>query len=332
MRRATRVFLLSLAILLGLSGVSAAQVAPPLDLPADVLPPETPVDDPPAEPPTAEAQSSAATPLVGTFRLTAGSCSGAVTGSYFRMIQPGGSAAGPFVSNSDSPCGDKAYTPLRPGSDGGLITGGYQAQPQPPFDGAGNGRSARITAPQKFYGVDFATATNPTDPQTGVKVAAPEIRVDGRTLSGDLRAFAAAWNNQHFNQGAPKPDGGTPGITKRPSGTIDPETGGFTLEWTSLIVGGPFNNFTGVWRLEGTFVSSEAAPPGSSGGAAATGTADPGLTAAVAASSRSGTGTRERGLADTGAGPESIAGAVLLLGALAAARLRRRVGAEPSDG
>jgi hypothetical protein len=240
------------------------------------------------------------------------------------MIQPGGSAAGPFVSNSDSPCADKSYTPLRPGTDGGLVTRAYQSQPASPFDAGGNGKSARITAPQKFYGVDFATATNPTDPQTGTKVPAPEIEVSGNALTGDVRAFAASWNNQHFNQGAPKPDGGTPGNTKRPSGTIDPNTGAFTLEWSSLIVGGPFNNFTGVWRLQGQFVSSEAAASSGSSGPA-TGAADPGLATAVAASTRGATGGRTGGLADTGAGPESIAGGLLLLAGLAVARLRRRV-------
>ena len=171
------------------------------------------------------------------------------------MIQPGGNpSAGPFVQNTDSSCADKTYTPLSPGSDGGLVTGGFQPQPDPPFDGTGGGKAGRIAAPTKFYGVNFATATNPTDPQTGTKVAAPSVTVDGGKLSGDVRAFAAAWNNQHFNQGAPKPDGSTPGTTSGPTGTYDAATGHYVLEWTSQIVGGPFNNFTGKWHLEGTFV------------------------------------------------------------------------------
>ena len=320
-------------LLLGLLVWAASPAGAQLPTVGEVLPVDPPPPDDDGSTPTEERAQSAsnAAPLVGTFRIAAGSCASERSGSFFRMIQPGGSATGPFVSNSDSPCGDKSYTPLRPGSDGGLVTRTYQAQPASPFDAAGNGKSARITAPQKFYGVDFATATNPTDPQTNAKVSAPEIEVSGTTLTGDVRAFAAAWNNQHFNQGAPKPDGSTPGITKRPSGTIDPNTGAFNLEWTSLIVGGPFNNFTGVWRLEGTFVSSEAASAGGGGSAPVTGAADPGLTAAVAASARSATG-RTGGLADTGAGPESIVGAALLIGGLAAARLRRRVGASgPTD-
>ncbi len=37
------------------------------------------------------------------------------------------------------------------------------------------------------------------------------------------------------------------------TGAYDAETGAFVLEWSSQIVGGPFNDFTGVWPLEGTF-------------------------------------------------------------------------------
>lgn len=317
-----------LALSLTYAAPSAGAQIPPV---GDVPLPETPTPSSTGGGATPEPaggaaqQSSNAAPLVGTFRITAGDCGSTRSGSFFRMIQPGGSASGPFVTNSDSPCGDKSYTPLRPGSDGGLVTRTYQAQPASPFDAAGNGKSGRITAPQKFYGVDFATATNATDPQTGTKVSAPEVQVSGTTLTGDVRAFAASWNNQHFNQGAPKPDGSTPGNTKRPSGTIDPNTGAFTLEWSSLIVGGPFNNFTGVWRLEGQFVSSEAAASSGGSGAPATGAADPGLATAIAASTQGGTGARAGGLADTGAGPESLAGGLLLLAGLAAGRLRRRV-------
>lgn len=330
MQRASRVLLVLLLQLLLIAFASSAgaqlSTVPSIDPPA--IAPEPPTPDPEPEAPGATStQSTAARPLVGTFRVTAGRCTTGVSGSYFRMIQPGGSASGPFVSNNDSPCSDKSYTALTPGSDGGLVTGAYQPQPQPPFDSAGNGRSSRIVAPQRFYGVDFAAATNPTDPQTGTQVPQPTIEVDGTKLTGDVRAFAAAWNNQHFNQGAPKPDGSTPGTTARPSGTIDPETGAFTLEWTSLIQGGPFNNFTGLWHLEGTFVPNESDNSGdteATGGTAAA--SGGGLSATTAASA---TGARSGGsssLAHTGMGPESLAGGALLLTGLFLARLRRRLG------
>src|SRR3954451_11240689 len=143
---------LLLAAAIGLAG--AGPTIPPL-----------PTPDSPAPVQAAAASGQA---LGGTFKLSAGVCGATVGGSSFRMIQPGGTAGGgPFVQNTDSSCADKTYTPLSPGSDGGLVTGGYQPQPDPPFDGTGGGKAGRITAPAKFYGVNFAAATNPTDPQTG---------------------------------------------------------------------------------------------------------------------------------------------------------------------
>lgn len=208
--------------------------------------------------PGARATVDSGQTLVGTFRIAAGACDGAVvSGSRFRMVVPSGNAGGPYASNSNSPCGDQTYTPLAPGSDGGLVTGSYQPAPNPGFDGSGNSLASRITKPTLFYGVAFSTSTNPVDPQTAVQVAAPTISVTNGKLSGDLRAFAASWNRQEFNQGAPKPDGSSPGNTAAPSGTYNAATGAFTLVWASQIQGGPFNNFTGIWHLEGTFAPAQ---------------------------------------------------------------------------
>lgn len=192
--------------------------------------------------------------LVGLFKIKKGQCTnaGVTGGTYFRMIQPNGG----FVSNNDSPCGDKTFTPLSPGSEGGLSTSGFQPHPAQPFDGSGNGTNNKITEPQSFFGVKFSTATNSKDPQTGLNVTQPKISSDGGALSGDLRAFAAAWSTQHFNQGAPKPDGKTPGGTTLPSGTYNSSSKAFSIEWKSYIEGGPFDKFVGQWHLEGTFEPS----------------------------------------------------------------------------
>ena len=197
--------------------------------------------------------------LVGTFSVTAGAPGGStVTGSYFRMVQPNGSvAAGPYVPNGDSTATDKTYTPLAPGSSGGLVTGKYQPQPDPPFDSAGNGTAAAIVTPTKFFGVLFAVSTNPTDPQTSAATKVPALKVKGGKLSGDLDAVGVGYGKQQFNQGAPKPDGTLPGATAAPTGTYDAKTGAYTLDWSSAIVGGPFNGFTGVWHLEGTFTKTK---------------------------------------------------------------------------
>jgi hypothetical protein len=207
---------------------------------------------------TAAGAPSAPRELVGTFAITAGGCAGAVQGSYFRMMTAGGAS---YIENGESPCADKTFSPLLPGSDGGLVTGTYQPAPASRFDGAGGGTADRITQPTPFFGVPFATSTESVDPQTGTEVPPPSITADAAgKLTGATAAFGAAWNNEDFNQGAPKPDGSRPGSTSGPSGTYDAATGAFTLEWTSLIVGGPFNSFTGVWHLEGTFRAQGGAP------------------------------------------------------------------------
>jgi hypothetical protein len=198
-------------------------------------------------------KSASSSALVGTFKVTAADCAaGAPTkGTYFRMVQSGGTvAAGPFVANADSTCGDKKYSALEPGTDGGLTTGAYQAQPDPPFDAAKNGVADKITQPTKFFNVGFALSSNAKDPQTGKSVPEPSITNANGKLSGDLSALNAAWNGQQFNQGAPKPGASPPGNA---TGTYDAKTGAYTLEWSSPISGGPFNGFTGVWHFEGSF-------------------------------------------------------------------------------
>lgn len=246
-----RVFLAGL-VLAAIGLPASAEPLPPL------LPP--PQDSQPAQTSSAAA---AGEELVGLFEIRKGVCGGigVTSGSYFRMIQPGGNLqAGPFVENNDSPCAVKSYTPLTPGSDGGFATSGFQPHPDPAFDSV-NGLNAKITQPQSFFNVKFSTATNQVDPQTALNVVAPRITVSGGSLSGDIRSFAAGWNAQHFNQGSPKPDGSKPGNTSGPTGTYDAATKSFALDWSSHIVGGPFNNFTGRWHFEGTFRSG-VTPPG----------------------------------------------------------------------
>ena len=174
--------------------------------------------------------------LKGVFTMVTGKCdTSKPTGSFFRMVQPGGNAAaGPYVSNPDSTCTDQTVTPLSAGSDGGLKTGSFQTA---------------VIQPQMFFAVPFDVSTNEKDPQTGSSVKAPSITRSGSALQGDLSAISVAWNQQTFNQGAPKPGGGGDG----PKGTYDDSTHSYTLEWTSLIQGGPFNGFTGMWHFEGTF-------------------------------------------------------------------------------
>jgi hypothetical protein len=228
--------------------------------------------------------------LVGLFHLDAGSFDGGrLGGTWFRMLQPGADAEkGPYMENGDSPADGGQATLLSPGSSGGLRSGGYQSEPAPGFDGGGNALSDAITLPTKWFGVAFSISTNPTDPQTQTEVPPPTVILKDGKLTADVSSWAASWNNQEFNQGAPKPVPSTgakapgqeqaekvwdwvagkyleaaPRSTSTGSGakgTYDRKTGRFTLEWTSYIEGGAFNGFTGLWHLEGTFEPSGRAP------------------------------------------------------------------------
>src|SRR5437899_5738963 len=88
------VFALSIALLaMGLAGPAWAD---------DVVPPAPATIPAPVAAPAQAARTSspgAGETLVGTFRVKAAACSATVSGSYFRMIQPGGTTAGPFVQN-----------------------------------------------------------------------------------------------------------------------------------------------------------------------------------------------------------------------------------------
>lgn len=194
--------------------------------------------------------------LTGTFKLSPGHCDAhGATGSYFRMIQPGGTIEkGGYFLNPDSTCPDQSFSIARAGTDGGLTTGRYQPGPTPAFDAHGNALASAITLPGTFTAIKFAISTRPTDPVGGAKLPVPAVYDDHGTLSGQVTAWTAAWNNLYFNQGTPKPDGSTPGLTSPLTGTYDASTGRFVLTWASTIVGGPFNRFSGYWHLEGVFV------------------------------------------------------------------------------
>ncbi|MFT4042720.1 MAG: hypothetical protein QM673_06105 [Gordonia sp. (in: high G+C Gram-positive bacteria)] len=241
--------------------------------------------------------AAAPTPINGTLSIASGSCAnGTATGSFFRMILPAGNTSGPFLSNSDSTCSDKTITLLSPGTDGGLRSGSYQPQPAQAFDAQGNAVAGSVTNPVKFYGVGFATATNPTDPQTGRSTGRPQLYLDGSTISGDLSAFGVTWNKQVFNQGSPKPGGSYPGKTTAVRGQYDASTGTYQLEWTSQIVGGPFNNFTGLWHLTGQLSGAPVAAP--TAAAAPTGLAQNGVTQ---------NGVTQNGTAQAGGAQASVA-------------------------
>jgi hypothetical protein len=203
--------------------------------------------------PSPGSTSPEGTQLNGTFEIEPGEQkpSGVLTGTYFRMKG---------IPNTNSPLLNQEYTPLSPGTDGGLETFAYQEPPVPGFAGGntGNALANRIVQPQTFLGVNFSIVTAPTDLQEGLPDPLPVIVDTAGKLSGQITDWEAQWNGLSFNQGAPKANGTLPGdthgSTTLPTGTYDAATGHYVLTWTSLIVEGPFNTQLGEWHLEGTFV------------------------------------------------------------------------------
>ncbi len=198
--------------------------------------------------------------LNGTFELAPGTdVGGAIGGSWFEMLDADEAKREP-LQNGNSPLANKDYTPLSPGTSGGLQTFARQAAPSPAFSEKNNGKEVgnaladEIMQPQSFFGFNFSVVDQASDPQTGETDPLPNIVDDAGRLSGQTTAWAVGWNGQWFNQGSPKPNGTSPGGTTAVSGTYDPATGDYVLEWKSLIVGGPFNGFLGSWHLEGKFV------------------------------------------------------------------------------
>ena len=198
----------------------------------------------------APSQAASSKTLNGTFTLTPGSYSGGKAhGTWFRMIISGNRAKKAYLPNPDSKSKDKTYTLGRPGKDGGLATGRFQPSPSPAFDGKGNALANKIIRPQPFTAINFSVATLKVDPQSKKTVAVTSATVSGRKLTVRIPGYTAEWNGQFFNQGAPKPDGS--GAAAK--GTYNAKTKHFVLTWTSKISGGPFNGYSGLWHLEGTF-------------------------------------------------------------------------------
>ena len=192
---------------------------------------------------------------MGLFKIDAGECTaaGVTSGSSFRMINPGGKLGeGPFISNGDSPCGDKTYSPMFPGSDGGMRTGAYQPEVSPPFDGGGNGATESIAKGTPFFAVRFAVATNQKDPRPGATPRSRPWRSKTGSCRGTCRHTQRPGTTSPSTRGLRSPTVHCRGYAA-PTGTYDEATKKFTLEWSSQIVGGAFNNFTGVWHFEGTF-------------------------------------------------------------------------------
>ena len=126
---------------------------------------------------------------------------------------------------------NKTYTPIVSGVGGGIRSGVVQKAPSPAFDRHGNSLANSIITPTNFTGIRFGVVTT----------VVPSFSLSGNTVTGRLRHLYAEWNKQTFRQG------------NIVYGTYNSRTHRYVLTWHTVVHGGPFDGYTGYWRLQGTF-------------------------------------------------------------------------------
>jgi len=211
---------------------------------------------------SSQAKPASSERLIGLFKLAPGRCTTASahpTGSYLIAIS---AAQGRAVRNPKAGCANPDYTPLRPGVDGGLITGRFQTQPDPAFDAHRNARADRIVTPTVFGHFRFGFATNSRDEQDAPSGAAaypaPVAIATGSTRKVDLSSLVVT-NSGGAGSTCAKSFGlGCWEVgSKSASGTYDAATHHFVIDWFAGQSFTPKADSMEV-HLEGTFV------PGSS--------------------------------------------------------------------
>ena len=155
-------------------------------------------------------------------------------------------AGGEFSMNDPSFAGSSA---ISAGDQGAMVMGTYQGF----NDGAADGINALATFQFGYFGqVDTYTSSVAAGVNGGAveSPAAPTGTTSGSTINMDMGSWVAFWNGNEFNQG-----------NHNVTGTYNAVTGAYTLEWGSLITGGPFDGKTGYWRLNGTATVSAVPVP-----------------------------------------------------------------------
>lgn len=89
---------------------------------------------------------------------------------------------------------------------------------------------------------------------SGVIGGGPGV-ANGDPLTVDLSSLFANWNGTNFNQGNSSAAGTVSRVSCAGSTNGSTCTFNYTLDWTSLIVGGPFNLQVGTWQFTGTGVA-----------------------------------------------------------------------------
>jgi hypothetical protein len=200
--------------------------------------------------------------LSGMFSVTPGACaspSAKPSGSYLVVVS---AAAGKAVRNRQSGCSNRDYTPLRPGTDGGVETGAFQDGPSPLFDARRNSRAGAIIAPTEFDGFRLGFATSEYDEQdspAGQPAFVPPVAVvTGSHLTVDLRSLVLSYAGrpsstcrQAFGLGCWQLG------SRSATGSYDPTTHRYSITWFAGESFTPKGDSIEV-HLEGSFAAKPA--------------------------------------------------------------------------
>jgi len=94
----------------------------------------------------------------------------------------------------------------------------------------------------------YTADTDGTAQNVGLTLPSGTVNTVDGSITLSLQSWIAFWNGNSFAQGPTTPDG-----TKiEGSGTYNPSTQAYSIVWDALIVGGPFDQQTGHWSIEGT--------------------------------------------------------------------------------
>lgn len=177
-------------------------------------------------------------PLSGTLRLNGGVCSSATgrpTGSYLVVIS---AVTGKIVPNRAGGCANPDYTPLTPGTDGGLILGQFQGEPAPTFDAGRNSLASRIIQPVIFDGLRLGLATSARYEQSGNSPDAafpvPRAQLVKGVLNVDLRSLVFSYGGRGNSTCAETLGRGCYELGSfKAAGIYDPVSRHFVLDWVS---------------------------------------------------------------------------------------------------
>jgi|CZKG01.1.fsa_nt_gi hypothetical protein len=207
------------------------------------------------------ASTATAAKLKGSIALTTGSNSSPYTGSWVRLYQTANPAA--YFINPSSPAADQSYTPLVNGTQGVELN---TAQPlaSPPFDGGGNSLTNTILTPEPFAGVNFSAyvTVNPTKKaKFGKKGLILEVGKDKNATdaitAADFTGWTIAWggDSKFATPGSTaNVDGGNLTGTITWTNPSKHNLGGkIALNWSAQINEPPFQAYTAVWQLQGTY-------------------------------------------------------------------------------